>query len=248
MNNPEKSRSVQEMFQQIAPHYNLMNTLMTGGQDAGWRRKVIRKAEISKSSLVLDLGAGTGDLAKEAISQVAGCRVIAADFTYKMMQTGRKRMQPGFAGITWLAADAQLLPFPDALFDASVSGFLLRNVTDVLQCLEEQFRVLKPGGRVVALDTTPPQRNPLTPMIEFYLNTVLPALGGWVAGNRKAYQYLSTSTVNFLEPEKMADLLAAAGFERVGFQRLMFGMIGIYWGFNPKSPNTPPRLADDKHR
>lgn len=224
----ERARLVQDMFTQIAPRYDLMNRLMTFGQDGGWRRQVIQRAHLHPGSRLLDLGAGTGDLAKEALRQCPQAHVVAADFTVRMMTFGQPRFEPG--RLDWAAADARLLPFPDRTFDAVVSGFLLRNVTDLPLSLSEQYRVLKPGGWMVALDTTPPPDNLIAPFIRIHLHTVIPTLGRLVARQVEAYQYLPETTENFLEPERLAGRMAAAGFRRVAFMRLMLGTIAIHWG------------------
>lgn len=216
------------MFDRIAPRYDLMNRLMTFGQDPSWRREVIRRACLSTRNRLLDLGAGTGDLARQAIKQSPGCDVIAADFTLSMMQIGRANHPD--SPLIWTASDAGELPFPCQTFDAVVSGFLLRNVPYLEQCLAEQYRVLKPGGRIVALDTTPPENGLIAPFVQIHMKTIIPWLGKVIAGQAEAYKYLPESTVNFLEPTKLAARLVAAGFNQVGFSRHMFGTIAIYWG------------------
>jgi demethylmenaquinone methyltransferase / 2-methoxy-6-polyprenyl-1,4-benzoquinol methylase len=227
----ERARSIQAMFQTIAPHYDLMNRLMTGGQDIAWRKKVIRWAKIPTHGRVLDLGAGTGDLAREALRQQPGCQVIAADFTVNMMLVGKQ--QPG--GVqSWSGADALNLPFEDNTFDALISGFLLRNVVDLPQALNEQMRVLKPGGRLVALDTTRPKPSLLSPFIRFHMRKVIPFLGGLLTGAREAYVYLPSTSENFLWAEDLKKKILAAGFEQVDFQRLMFGTIAIHRGQKPR--------------
>ncbi|HEX7974999.1 MAG TPA: ubiquinone/menaquinone biosynthesis methyltransferase [Anaerolineales bacterium] len=228
----ERSRYVQEMFTRIADRYDVMNRLMTAGQDVRWRQEVVRRADLSPTGRLLDLGAGTGDLSREVLRQHPGCRLVAADFTLEMMRIGRSHMAPGepAALIEWVSADGLRLPFPNQAFDAVVSGFLLRNVTDVRLCLAEQYRVLKPGGRIVTLDTSPPPHSPLAPLIRFHLHTIIPTLGRMITGQAEAYNYLPNSTENFLEPEILAARLAGAGFSQVGFQRLMFGTIAIHWG------------------
>jgi demethylmenaquinone methyltransferase/2-methoxy-6-polyprenyl-1,4-benzoquinol methylase len=205
-----------------------MNRLMTVGQDARWRRDAIRLAGLCSGDRLLDLGAGTGDLAREALRQRPDCRPVAADFTLEMMRVGRGR--PGNTVGRWTATDALSLPYPDASFDAVVSGFLLRNVVDVGRSLREQYRVLKPGGRWLALDTTRPRRNLLYPLIRFHMRRVIPALGRVIAGDGDAYAYLPDSTEQFVSAEDLATRLRETGFREVGFERRMFGAIAIHWG------------------
>jgi demethylmenaquinone methyltransferase/2-methoxy-6-polyprenyl-1,4-benzoquinol methylase len=221
------STQVRSIFSRIAPRYDLMNRLMTAGQDVGWRRMVIGLARLRPGSRLLDLGAGTGDLAREAVHQQSGCRVTAADFTLAMMLAGRQR--PG-SRLDWSAADALHLPFPDESFDAVVSGFLLRNVADLDQALGEQLRVLRPGGCWVALDTTRPRRSALSPFIHFHMHTVIPFLGTLLTGQRDAYTYLPDSSEAFLRAEELTVRLAAAGFKKIAFHRLNFGTVAIHWG------------------
>jgi demethylmenaquinone methyltransferase/2-methoxy-6-polyprenyl-1,4-benzoquinol methylase len=224
----ERARDVQKMFTHIAGHYDLMNRLMTAGQDMRWRREVIRRTSLPAHGRLLDLGAGTGDLARLALQKNPGCLVTAADFTLGMMQEGRKEVSP--AGLEWSAADALNLPFASESFDAVVSGFLLRNVTDVKRSLREQRRVLKPGGRLVVLDTTRPRQSLLTPFIQFHLHVGIPTLGRLLAGQPEAYRYLPESTEHFLSAEQLAAVMQESGFRQVSFHLLMAGTIAIHWG------------------
>ena len=224
--NEERARAVQGMFSSIAPRYDLMNRLMTGGMDQSWRREVIRRAGLLAGSRLLDLGAGTGDLAREALRQVPGCKVVAADFTLAMMLVGQARHASTHA---WSGADALNLPFADETFDAVISGFLLRNVTDLERALDEQRRVLRPGGRLVALDTTRPRKNLLSPLVNFHMNRVIPLLGGLLTGDRAAYTYLPKTSQNFLAAEELLGLIEAAGLRQAGFKRLNFGTVAIHW-------------------
>jgi demethylmenaquinone methyltransferase/2-methoxy-6-polyprenyl-1,4-benzoquinol methylase len=222
----EKSHYVQDIFTRIAGRYDLMNRLMTGGQDQRWRRQVIRRAGLHPKARVLDLGAGTGDLARAALAQQPTAQVTAADFTFEMMRAGRTPADL----FGWANADALALPFPAESFHAVVSGFLMRNVIDSQAALGEQFRVLKPGGRIVILDTTRPKRSLLSPLIWLHMHLVIPLLGALLSGQRDAYTYLPDSTEAFLTAEQLASRMAAAGFKRTGFKRLMFGTIAIHWG------------------
>jgi demethylmenaquinone methyltransferase / 2-methoxy-6-polyprenyl-1,4-benzoquinol methylase len=189
---------------------------------------VIRRAALPPQGNLLDLGAGTGDLSREALQQYPGCHPVTADFTLEMMLAGKRR--PESAPLRWLGADALHLPFPDESFDAAVSGFLLRNVSDVPQALAEQRRVLRPGGRIVILDTTRPQRNLLTPLINIHFHYVIPTLGKLITGEGEAYTYLPDSTENFLYAEQLAERMSIAGFRQVGFRRRMLATIAIHWG------------------
>ncbi|MFC2028682.1 ubiquinone/menaquinone biosynthesis methyltransferase [Chloroflexota bacterium] len=202
-----------------------MNRLMTFGQDIRWRRDLIRRADLAPREHLLDLGSGTGDLAREALRQQPQCLVVAADYTLGMMQVGRTCNRLDLS-----AADAQHLPFPVDHFDAVVSAFLMRNVLDVPLALGEQYRTLKPGGRILILDTTRPERSLLYPLVWLYLHMVIPILGGLVTGQRDAYSYLPESTAKFLYAEQLADAMRQAGFSEVGFRRRMFGTIATHWG------------------
>jgi demethylmenaquinone methyltransferase / 2-methoxy-6-polyprenyl-1,4-benzoquinol methylase len=222
---------VRALFTRIAPHYDRMNRIMTAGQDARWRGEVLRRADLHPDARLLDLGAGTGDLAITARRLHPSLRVVAADFTMDMLRGGQSR-----AALDWSAADALSLPFADSVFDAVVSGFLMRNVSDRAQALREQYRVLRPGGRVVILDTTKPSLNPFTPLIWIHMHMVIPALGQWLAGSRADYSYLTASTENFLRAETLADMMREAGFAQVEFQRRMIGTIALHWGQKVASP------------
>jgi demethylmenaquinone methyltransferase / 2-methoxy-6-polyprenyl-1,4-benzoquinol methylase len=220
---------VREMFSDIARHYDILNRLMTFGQDIRWRREVIRQSRLTGDGKLLDLGTGTGDLAREALRQAPQSRVSAADFTLEMMLIGRARSVQD-QELSWSAADALHLPFPENFFDAVVSAFLLRNVSDLKTALQEQYRVLKQGGILVSLDTTPTPRGLLGSLVRFHMHRVIPALGRVISGNKQAYQYLSNSTEAFLEPQQLTSLLHQTGFLHVDFQRFMLGTIAIYRG------------------
>jgi demethylmenaquinone methyltransferase/2-methoxy-6-polyprenyl-1,4-benzoquinol methylase len=224
----ERAQYVQRMFGRIAPRYDLLNRLMTLGQDIRWRRETVRHLEIEPGNLILDSGTGTGDLAFEVLRQHPAAGVVASDFTAEMVALGQQR--PGGDRISWVIADAQRLPFASGSFDGTVSGFLMRNVPDVDVALGEQQRVLKAGGRVVSLDTTPPRRNLLQPFIKFHLHYIVPLLGRIIAGDPEAYTYLPDSTEQFLTAEKLSECMTAAGFRAVGFVRRMFGTVAIHWG------------------
>lgn len=214
------------MFGRIAARYDLLNRVMTGGQDMRWRREVVERLGPKDEGRYLDLGTGTGDLAFEIQRRAPDSVCVAADFTPEMIAVGRARQGTGQPD--WVVADAQRLPFSSAAFDGLVSGFLLRNVVDLDASLREQRRVLKPGARWVALDTSPPPPGLLRPLIELHLHHIVPFLGRVLAGDADAYTYLPDSTEGFLAPKAMLGRLAAAGFSHGAFVQRMFGTIAIY--------------------
>lgn len=230
------SRFVRRMFGRIAPQYDRLNRWMTFGRDRVWRTELVRRLALPAAPHVLDLGAGTGDLALETLRQRPAARVLAVDFTPEMLRLGRLR--PGGERVTWVVADAARLPVPQAAFDAVISGFLLRNVPDLAGVLAEERRVLRPGGKIASLDTTPPPASWLRPWISFHLHTVIPCLGSIFAADREAYTYLPDSTERFLDAESLAKRMAETGFSKVSFVRRMFGTIALHWGIRPREPHA----------
>ncbi|MEM5775756.1 MAG: ubiquinone/menaquinone biosynthesis methyltransferase, partial [Anaerolineaceae bacterium] len=224
----ERTRYVRGMFGRIARRYDLMNRLMTFGQDLRWRREAIDRLEIPPRAAVLDAGAGTGDIAIQIRRSHADALVIASDLTPGMLRAGKNR--PGTEGIMWVAADAEHLPFVLEVFDGVISGYLLRNVSSLDRTLSEQRRVLKPGRMWAALDTTPPARNLLQPFIRFHLQVIIPMLGRIITGEAEAYHYLPDSTENFLPADRLATRIQQAGFSGVAFVKRMLGTMAIHWG------------------
>ena len=226
----ERAQYVQGMFTRIAADYDFMNRLMTFGQDVLWRREVIQRANLPvMGGSLLDLGGGTGDLGFEALRQNPATHPIEADFTLEMLRVGQERVDRQLP-ISWSAADALNLSFPDNTFDAVVSGFLMRNVIDLPRALREQWRVLKSGGRIVILDTTQPRQSIVMPFVRFHMHTVIPLLGKLISGQDDAYEYLPASSEAFLSAEELAVKMFRAGFANVAFRRLNFGTIAIHWG------------------
>ncbi|RLT34153.1 MAG: methyltransferase domain-containing protein [Chloroflexi bacterium] len=245
----EKAAYVNRMFAEIAPRYDLMNRLMTGGQDVAWRRELIGLCDLPPHGALLDVGTGTGDIAKEALRQHPGIIAIGCDFTYEMMAVGKGAGDQGLGTRDWPArvtrspipslqspilhfsqGDALHLPFPDQSFDAVTSGFLLRNVTDLDAALAEQVRVTKPGGRVICLETAPPSQVMLGPAVRFYMFRVLPLLGKLISPRGSAYQYLPNSTRSFPEPDVLALKMERAGLKNVFYRRKMLGTVAIHVG------------------
>jgi len=221
----EKPRYVAAMFGRIARRYDVMNTLMTGGQDARWRTLVARTLDgLAAGARVLDVGTGTGRLAQALVSRKASAQVTAVDFTLPMLLRAPRNL-------ALAAADALVLPFADGQFDAVVSGFVVRNLADVEAGIAEQVRVLRPGGTLIILETTPgPAWPPLAWLYRLYFRRLVPFVGGLIAGDASAYTYLPESTLRFTEPERLGDVLRANGLLDVRIRRLSFGCVAITTG------------------
>lgn len=223
-----KGPGVQKMFDAIAERYDLMNRVMTMGQDQKWRRFVVDTAGDPGDGWVLDLATGTGDIAALSCRSHPRARVVGADFSQNMLHEARKR----FASlqIDWQACDANNLPYEDNTFESVTFGYLLRNVDDAVRVLREVRRVLKPGGRVVCLDTTPPDKNLLYPFIRMYFAYGIPLLGRMIANDEAAYAYLTGSTMDFYSAEALSEAFREAGLQEVGYKKFMLGTIGVHWG------------------
>jgi len=223
----EKPARIRAMFAAIVPHYDLVNALMTLGLDRRWRRHTVALAEV-RGGCVLDIATGTGDLAFEMTRQGART-VVGADFCPEMLVAAqRKAASENSAAISFAAGDAMRLPFRDEVFDAIVNGFMLRNVAELNATFCELHRVLKPGGRLVSLDLTPP-RGAMRHFFALYIATVVPALGIAFARNYGAYRYLFQSLNGHPEPEGIAARMRAAGFE-ASYQVAGFGTVAIHLG------------------
>ena len=225
----EKRRYVNTLFARIAHRYDLMNRLMTGGQDVRWRRLMVRQAALPQGGRFLDIATGTGDVAFEALRQQPDLDlVVGADFTLPMMFVGQTRSD--CRPVRWAAADTLCLPFLDDTFDAVASGFLMRNVTDVAAALAEQRRVTRPGGRVLVLDVPRPPATPWGGMFRLYFHQIVPRLGGLISGQPDAYTYLPRSADSFLRPDELAAAMEHVGLVQVRYQMLMLGTVALHVG------------------
>jgi len=228
---PEWNRRMKKMFSGISRRYDLLNTLMTFGRDKLWRQSVIGMAGLLPGGFLLDAGCGTGKIAREALLKEPLLKVVAADLTPEMMKVGREHTVN--RNIRWCCADALELPFCDNTFDAVTSGYLIRNVADISKSFSEQLRVVKPGGKVVCLDTAPPPDTFMKPFVLFHLKVVIPVIGGLLSGKWDAYQYLPESTRAFKTPEEISKIMEAVGFSDIEYRRYMFGTIVIIKGTRP---------------
>lgn len=223
------SAYVRGMFTAIAPRYDFLNHLLSLNVDRSWRRAAVARLgwEAKPDGTYLDLCAGTLDLAAElARREGFRGRIVGADFVVPMLKRGRHKT-PRTSPV---AADVLELPFPAARFDGALVGFGVRNLSDLDAGLHEAARVLKPGARFVILEFATPRFAPLRAVYLFYFRHVLPAIGRLVSKHRDAYTYLPESVLGFPEPEALSQRLVAAGFSRVGFERLTGGICAVHHG------------------
>lgn len=230
----EKARFVRHMFDRISPRYDLMNRIMTFGQDIRWRRLAVRMAQVPQGGRLLDVACGTGDLARTALRYKPSL-VCAADFSLRMVELGARK-HAGKSPLCFLAADGLALPFPGRLFDAAITGFSLRNVVDIDRFLSEMQRVVKPGGRVVILEITPFRQPLLAALMKFYFHKVVPILGTLIAGDREAYTYLPQSVEIFLTADELANRMRCAGLQEVHYRLLNMKTVAIHTGMVPETP------------
>lgn len=223
-----KGPGVEKMFDAIAERYDLMNRVMTFGQDRRWREFVVEQGGHVGDGWVLDLACGTGDISELFKLKNPVSRVIGGDFSRNMLGLAKRRL--GCRDFHWQECDANNLPYENDTFEVVSFGYLLRNVDDSLAVLEEVHRVLADGGRIVCLDTTPPAKNVLYPFIRLYLGLVIPLLGKMIARDTSAYEYLTGSTMDFHDARSLADIFRRAGFKEVAYKKFMFGTIAVHWG------------------
>ena len=225
------------MFDEVSPRYDLINDVLTVGNDRLWRIATIRALQPRKGMRILDLAAGTGT--SSAALAKHGAHITAADFSDGMLAEGRKRHADNPL-IDFVWADAMNLPFADDTFDAATISYGLRNVQHPKQALAEMRRVVKPGGRVVIAEfSTPPSPLVRVPYQQ-YGRHVLPRIAGLI--NRSAagaYHYLNESIEQWPTQTELAHWLREAGFERVAYRNLTFGIVALHRGFVPRPSSGP---------
>jgi len=219
----DHARRIQELFARASSRYDLLNTLLSFGQDHRWRRLAVGSLGLPPGSWVLDVAAGTGGLTLEARRR--GYRVVAVDFCPPMLRVARRR---GVEGL--VVGDALQLPFPSGSFQGATIGFGLRNLSDPRQGLAEMHRTLKPGGRAVVLEFCHPTRGAFPRLGWAYVRWVLPVLGGVLSGEPEAYSWLPRSIQSFPDPPGVCALMEEVGFREVGHRRLNLDLVAICWG------------------
>jgi demethylmenaquinone methyltransferase/2-methoxy-6-polyprenyl-1,4-benzoquinol methylase len=223
---------VRAMFDRISGVYDRMNTVMTAGLHHGWRRRAADLAALAPGGRALDVATGTGDLAIELARRVgAGGEVVGADFSERMLELARAKAGrvPGAGTLRFESANALALPYAENEFDAATVGFGARNFSDLERGVGEMARVVKPGGRVVVLEITTPQRPPLSTFFDLWFDRVVPAIGR-VAGDAQAYSYLPSSVKRFPGPEELAAVMSRAGLVQIRYVLTAGGIIALHEG------------------
>jgi demethylmenaquinone methyltransferase/2-methoxy-6-polyprenyl-1,4-benzoquinol methylase len=208
---------VRNMFDRIAPVYDVMNRITTAGLDQRWRRATVR-AVVRPGDRVLDAACGTGDLA--VIAAKSGATVTGLDFSERMLDRARRKAP----GLEWVHGDLLALPFPDATFDVATVGFGVRNVADAAKAISELRRVLRPGGRLAILELTRP-RGPLRWFYALWFDRLMPLLGKLLPGG-EAYTYLPASVRRFPGPDELAAQLE--GFSQVQYRLFAGGIVALH--------------------
>jgi ubiquinone/menaquinone biosynthesis methyltransferase len=221
--------AARSMFDRIAPTYDTLNRLLSAGIDARWRARAVAELR-SAPGPVLDLCAGTLDLAALLERARPRDRVVAVDFSAAMLEAGRSKAPRTEV----VVGDAAALPFGDGEFGAVICGFGMRNLADLERGVREVSRVLRPGGRFVTLELFRPTRIVTRAFHGAYAGVLLPALGGLVSGDAGAYRYLVRSMARFFSREEYEDLLRSCGFEHARGEDLTLGIASIVSGDKPR--------------
>ncbi len=228
----EKASMVREVFDSVAPRYDLMNDLMSLGLHRAWKSAFVAAIAASPREVLLDLAGGTGDIAFRALEAGAG-RVILSDINPSMLQVAQGRaLERGLAaGLTFVCVDAEHIPLPDRSVEKVSIAFGLRNCTDKPAVLREARRVLRPGGRFHCLEFSRVEVAALAPLYDAWSFKVLPKLGARVAQDAASYQYLAESIRMFPDQEALAAMMREAGLERVAHRSMAGGIVAIHTGW-----------------
>jgi demethylmenaquinone methyltransferase / 2-methoxy-6-polyprenyl-1,4-benzoquinol methylase len=229
----EKARRVRGVFDSVAPKYDLMNDLMSGGMHRLWKQFTLSQTQLRPGQRALDVAGGTGDLARGMARQV-GERglVVLSDINGAMLARGRDRLLDAglVQGLDFVQANAEKLPFADSSFDCVTIGFGLRNVTDKPAALASMRRVLRPGGRLIVLEFSQPVAPGLKPLYDTYSFRVLPVLGKLVAGDDASYRYLAESIRMHPDQETLLGMMRDAGLEDCRYHNLAGGIVAVHRG------------------
>jgi demethylmenaquinone methyltransferase/2-methoxy-6-polyprenyl-1,4-benzoquinol methylase len=225
--------SVGQMFDRIAPTYDLLNHLLSLGRDYAWRRRAAQELGEDAVLTVIDLATGTGDLLLSLLkTRIDIDGAVGLDVSESMLDLCREKLaRRGLAErVELVCGDAAVTPFPDGTFDAATMGFGIRNMPDAQQTLREMHRILKPGGKALILEFSLPQNRVWRWCYLKYLRRVVPLLGAFISSDRRAYRYLNTSIEGYYQAEDFTALMQNAGFRDISVIPLTFGVASIYRG------------------
>lgn len=230
-----KSEQVREMFDSIASAYDTMNRMMTLGIDRSWRRRCVKLVKELAPADILDLATGTGDLAAALAEAIPDARVTGGDLSEGMIEIGRRKIAAkGLADrVGLVVADALDLPFADSSFDVVTIAFGVRNFEHLDKGYAQMSRVLRPGGKIVVLELTPPSSKIARPFYNFYTRAIIPAVGRLVSKDRRAYSYLPESIAAVPARDAMTGLMTRAGFTDARWKNLTLGTATIYTAQKP---------------
>lgn len=225
-----KKAEVEQMFDRIAPRYDLLNRVLSLGIDVWWRKRAIRHLKQIPDAEILDVATGTGDVAILMAKILGPKRVIGIDISNQMLEIGNKKIaEQGLTGIIRLeTGDCEQLQFKDASFDAVTVAFGVRNFENLEKGLAEMYRVLRPGGRAVILEFSKPQIFPFKQLYNAYFKYVLPLIGRLTSRDMRAYTYLFESVQAFPEGKQFTEILTKTGFQNPLCERLTLGICSIY--------------------
>ncbi len=227
----DKARRVADVFDSVASRYDLMNDLMSAGMHRLWKAFTIQRSGVREGSRVLDVAAGTGDLAQAFARRVGKSgQVWLTDINNAMLARGRDRLLDQGHLVPAAQCDAEKLPFPDDWFDCVSVAFGLRNMTHKDKALAEMHRVLRPGGRLLVLEFSQVWK-PLAPLYDFYSFQVIPRVGKLVTQDEASYRYLSESIRVHPGQEELKAMMEAAGLEKVEYFNLSFGVVALHRGY-----------------
>ena len=226
----DKAQRVRGVFDSVATRYDLMNDLMSMGLHRAWKAYTVMVANVSEGSRVLDIAAGTGDLALAFAKKVgASGQVVHTDINEAMLRTGRNRLLDAGVALPTMVCDAEKLPFPDNHFDVVTVAFGLRNMTHKDQALKEMNRVLKPRGKLLVLEFSTVAK-PLRKVYDWYSFKVLPQLGKLVAGDADSYRYLAESIRMHPAQDELKTLMKEGGFGHVDYHNMAGGVVALHVG------------------
>ena len=227
----DKGQLVEEMFDNIAPTYDALNHRLSWDIDKGWRRKAIGLLAPFHPQSILDIATGTGDFAILAAQMLHPRKLIGADISEGMMNIGKEKVKKlGLDDIvSFKKEDCMAMSFEDNTFDAVTAAFGIRNFQDLDRGLKEMCRVLRKGGHLSIAELTTPVSFPMKQLFHIYSHTFLPVYGKLISKDSSAYSYLTATIEAFPQGEKMMEILKKAGFSKVSFKRLTFGICTLYF-------------------